>query len=118
MDKEVKKKWLKALTSGEYKKAKGTLYNHGRYCCLGVLCDIEEVPYVISPSGRRVYGTSDKDLSYFPNGENDISTTDLPKYVAKKVGISHDHKCNLVKLNDGRKDTGWNKVVEYIKKKL
>lgn len=37
MDAKLKAKWVKALRSGEYVQGTGSLYNHGRYCCLGVL---------------------------------------------------------------------------------
>lgn len=41
MNKEVKKLWIDALTSGEYKQGKEALRNTSdEYCCLGVLCDI------------------------------------------------------------------------------
>jgi hypothetical protein len=40
MDKKWKRKWVKALRSGEYKQAKGALKKRGGYCCLGVLCDV------------------------------------------------------------------------------
>ena len=40
MNKEIKKKWLKALESGEYKKACGRLKRGDGYCCLGVLTDL------------------------------------------------------------------------------
>jgi len=40
MNPEVKAKWLAALRSGEYQQGTGTLRARGRYCCLGVLCDI------------------------------------------------------------------------------
>jgi len=40
MHKGIKKKWLKALRSGDYKQTQGRLKNHERYCCLGVLCDV------------------------------------------------------------------------------
>ena len=49
-------KWLKALRSGKYKQAKGTLYSEAKngYCCLGVLqvClgDVEK--HLGLPSGR------------------------------------------------------------------
>lgn len=41
--------WVKALIHGKdgkkYKRTKGTLTSHGRYCCLGVACDLQkEVP--------------------------------------------------------------------------
>lgn len=40
---ELKKKWLKALRSGEYQQ--GTNYlrtDQDEFCCLGVLCDIKD----------------------------------------------------------------------------
>lgn len=36
----IKKLWLNALRSGEYKQGKGTLRANDSYCCLGVLCDL------------------------------------------------------------------------------
>ncbi len=40
MNKQVKKKWIKALKSGKYKQTKGHLKDETGHCCLGVLCDI------------------------------------------------------------------------------
>lgn len=40
MDKEVKRKWLKALRSGKYTQTEGTLKDSEGNCCLGVLCDL------------------------------------------------------------------------------
>lgn len=40
MNKKVKKQWLKALRSGEYKQTTNYLKNSDAYCCLGILCDI------------------------------------------------------------------------------
>lgn len=44
MNPEVKKKWLEALRSGEYKQGKDQLKQEQNgdcsYCCLGVLCDL------------------------------------------------------------------------------
>lgn len=40
MDTAVKAKWVAALRSGEYKQGAGALARGGRYCCLGVLCDL------------------------------------------------------------------------------
>jgi hypothetical protein len=38
MPKEMKRKWITALRSGEYKQGTGALKtDDGRYCCLGVL---------------------------------------------------------------------------------
>lgn len=41
MNKEVIKKWVDALRSGEYIQGRGALRSiHNRFCCLGVLCDL------------------------------------------------------------------------------
>ena len=44
MNPKIKTKWLKALRSGKYQQAEGTLKvvdaNGKSYCCLGVLCDL------------------------------------------------------------------------------
>lgn len=40
MKKVIAMKWAKALESGKYKQGKGELYLKGKYCCLGVLCEL------------------------------------------------------------------------------
>ena len=42
MNQEIKKKWVEALRSGEYKQEVGYLRKDNKFCCLGVLCDIYE----------------------------------------------------------------------------
>lgn len=37
---EIKEAWLAALRSGEYKQGTSALKNGGKFCCLGVLCDL------------------------------------------------------------------------------
>ena len=52
--------WIKALRSGDYKQGEGCLYNNkdDSFCCLGVACDLFQVPY--NKSARQyvfeVYG--------------------------------------------------------------
>lgn len=41
----VMKKWVKALRSGEYKQSKNYLNDEFGYCCLGVLCEVENIKY-------------------------------------------------------------------------
>ena len=37
---EIKKMWLDALRSGEYKQGQLALRTDDKFCCLGVLCDL------------------------------------------------------------------------------
>jgi len=40
MNEAVKAKWLAALRSGKYEQGTEHLNKDGKFCCLGVLCDI------------------------------------------------------------------------------
>ena len=50
MNAETKAKWLVALRSGKYQQGQGYLRTGDKYCCLGVLCDIQE-PKKWTPAG-------------------------------------------------------------------
>ncbi|MEU7863451.1 hypothetical protein [Nonomuraea sp. NPDC049141] len=65
MNSEVKTEWLAALRSGEYKQAKGKLYDlkTDGYCCLGVLCDLAEKRGLI----KRVVDESDGTVWFGPS---------------------------------------------------
>jgi hypothetical protein len=41
---EIKNQWLKSLRSEKYNKGKHLLLYNDKYCCLGVLCEIQERP--------------------------------------------------------------------------
>jgi len=62
MNKEVVKKWVDALESGEYTQGKEYLNYHQRFCCLGVLCELAlkegillEEDKILSESGNCRY---------------------------------------------------------------
>lgn len=40
MNEAVAKQWVAALRSGRYEQGRGQLLLDGKFCCLGVLCDI------------------------------------------------------------------------------
>ena len=44
MTPELKTKWIEALRSGKYEQGKHYLKVNGKFCCLGVLCEVMEVP--------------------------------------------------------------------------
>lgn len=47
MNPDIKIKWIEALRSGKFKQGKGRFYqkNSDTYCCLGVLCVIQNAPF-------------------------------------------------------------------------
>ncbi len=44
MTQELKDKWVAALRSGKYQQGTIHLQHDNRFCCLGVLCEVAEVP--------------------------------------------------------------------------
>ena len=50
MNKRIKKLWIDALRSGDYKQTDGQLRDANGFCCLGVLCNIhaQEHPEIAS----------------------------------------------------------------------
>jgi hypothetical protein len=58
MKKDIKKRWLKALRSGEFKQGSGALRTTSdEFCCLGVLCELAVQDGVVesTPSHGRDY---------------------------------------------------------------
>lgn len=45
MNKDNVRKWVAALRSGKYEQTTSFLYDNGRYCCLGVLCEIAGIQH-------------------------------------------------------------------------
>lgn len=75
MRETVKRKWVKALMSGDYTQGNGYLYYDGTYCCLGVLLEAA----LVGEPGPRPYLECDERL---------------------KAGITVDEQRALAKLND------------------
>lgn len=94
MNREIKKKWLEALRSGNYKQGSHRLRDGNTFCCLGVLCDI------IDPDGWRKF-----EGQYY-HGE---SSGVLPKPICSICEIQEDPhvdvgggmKYSLASVNDG-----------------
>ena len=83
MNPEIKRQWLEALRSGEYKQGQCRLRTEIKgssfYCCLGVLCDLHSkatgVPWSEPDETPYLYRNCD---------------VDLPLCVNKWAGIGYD----------------------------
>ena len=83
MDAKIKRKWVKALMSGEYRQGKGQLYRRGRFCCLGVLAHCNGVPTAkIAEGGNELLG-SDADF-------NDLPTFEVSEKVQTELATLND----------------------------
>lgn len=95
MDKVIADKWVAALRSGEYDQGNGKLNMGGKFCCLGVLCDIAVKEGVISPRGSE----HSPDLVIYGD-----EAAWLPKEVMDWSGMRTDSgslgETSLVSMND------------------
>lgn len=108
MNKRIKKLWVSALRSGEYKQTGGVLKSAGkpRFCCLGVLCEVY----------REAEGKGRWRGSKFSSHRGNL----LPPVVQRWAGISvADPKLGVTcasDLNDAGKS--FNYIADRIEKYL
>lgn len=84
MKASLKAKWVKALRSGDYAQTTSSLRgrNDDSFCCLGVLCEVANVPRTID--GYRFGSVK--------------SATGLRGALAKAVGV--EARDELIRMND------------------
>jgi hypothetical protein len=101
MNPKLKRKWIKALRSGDYPQGKGSLKNSlGSYCCLGVLAEIQGCKLDEIPIGDRV-------------------TTTLPRGL--NAGLTVGKRRILAGMNDGTgtfEQHSFSRIADYIEEKL
>lgn len=128
MNPDVKRVWLKELRSGKYDQGKGHLNLGGRYCCLGVLCEIAVENEVIARSSDQnesSYGTPeeledhDGATAYPPKGV--VDWAGLPSE-NPKVTYEHCDMCGpgtraLSELNDDE-ELSFEEIADIIEEQL
>jgi hypothetical protein len=87
MDLEIKRQWVAALRSGDYRQGQKALSVNGKYCCLGVLCDLAEKAGVVSSEVTRTemisFGDEEVDVTFY-GAEG--SSSFLPEEVVEWAG--------------------------------
>ena len=99
MNERVKKLWIEALRGGEYRQGKRVLRSDGRFCCLGVLCDLYN-----KREGRGEW----RGDSYFYDDYGDFSEVQLPDAVVEWAELpdrdprlgTHKNAVTAAVLND------------------
>jgi len=83
MNEEVKKKWVEALRSGEYEQGRCALNREGKFCCLGVLCDVHRLEQLELKGSAPAWvkEVCEESLSY------DGASTLLPVEVSRWAGF-------------------------------
>ena len=97
MKPKIKKLWIEALTSGEYKQGRNMLRTpRGSFCCLGVLCDLHD-------KSKKRKKSNWSNMIYLGNG------LVLPQEVREWAGLpSRNPEINglaVAEINDGTATT-------------
>lgn len=111
--------WVAALRSGKYKQGVGGLRRDDRFCCLGVLCEIAEVPsfetvgavtYYTYAFNEHIHG-----ISYIPDRfvPSIISDLDLLKTIRKDDGNLNELMGQLMTMNDSG-NYSFNEIADFI----
>lgn len=114
--------WTDALRSGKYEQGQDYLCRDGKFCCLGVLCEIQELPkevvegdiyYVFE--GLESYATKRAlQWSVIPASAQPTILEDLNlrQTVTDGVGDGRSLHTHLICMNDeGR---SFNEIADYI----
>lgn len=112
MKKEIADKWVAALRSGKYKQGEGFLRKgENEFCCLGVLCDInQDVGQWEQINGNNYFTTED---------DHDGIDTELTNYLRDHFDIGNVSEERLIRMNDATNEFKDNKhsfeeIADYI----
>ena len=97
--------WLRALRSGDYKQGRDQLRCDGKYCCLGVACDISGIG-----QWESRYGIGDK---YYVVGE-EYSDCVLTSQLLEWLGMTGQGQNTAINLNDKSHFT-FKQIAEHFK---
>lgn len=99
MKQKIKKLWVDALRSGKYEQGQELLKTQeGKYCCLGVLCDI-----YAKTQKKKGFQKDQNGFYYFQTGETEAL---LPQNVMKWSGIDTDNAVYNKSLSSLTNDNG------------
>jgi hypothetical protein len=111
--------WVKALRSGDYEQGQEYLCRGGKFCCLGVLCEILELPKETDTSGdqvigRYLFGGRVGQQSVIPARLQSTILEDLNlrQTVTDEVGDQRALHTQLICMNDEGKS--FNEIADYI----
>jgi hypothetical protein len=88
---DIKEKWLTALRSGKYVKGTGRLCGGNKYCCLGVLCEVQQRPKSL------VETTTVTNSYYFDNMSNYISIENELFEILREGGTFWGYTIDIIK---------------------
>jgi len=111
MDAKLKRKWLKALRSGEYRQGRGKLVSERgtNFCCLGVLADVMGCEW--QPDANEF---SSMLVPILPGARKPLASDGDEMLDEKRIGLSSAKQNKLAELNDG--GAPFAVIADYIEK--
>jgi len=106
MDQKLKKLWISALSSGKFEKGKGSLNRENKFCCLGVLCEILNLPKALE--------NDDLQTRYIHEGFEFAGLLFLP--LLRDIGMSEAIQTKLIRTNDATDN--FKQVIAIIEEEL
>jgi hypothetical protein len=108
MNKRIKRIWLEALRSDEYKQGLARLCRHGeKFCCLGVLGDIAVDGY---------WKQNERGGSWYLTKGKETMVSFLSINVMKELGLPENISDKLVSMNDA--GVSFKDIADYIETHL
>lgn len=106
MNHEIIRSWIAALRSGKYIQGQGQLRKGDAYCCLGVLCDLNE-------NTQWTPSCHPAQKIYLPTPDD--TDTILPKFISEWAGIDEDPMLidTLIQMNDWDEYT-FDQIADYL----
>ena len=98
--KEIINKWIHALRSGEYKQTKNVLASPEGFCCLGVLCEVMQIPKTIDDDGITTYEFGGIGDTAMLRGLTLKTLEDLLGYYAVNLSVMNDKGMNFKEIAD------------------
>jgi len=106
----IKKSWIEALRSRKYEQGRGVMCNLKddaiKFCCLGILCDIQDVPYSILNTYRLYVGRI----------LEDESSDKIPYSLRQELGLAIIDQDKLIRMND--EGDSFHQIADWIEENL
>jgi len=110
---ELKNKWLAALRSGDYVQGNTFLLKDGKYCCLGVLCEL-----AAKDNSRIIVGPGDRDDSIaFDSFANTVPISVMSQLITHNLPLYDVMWGTAIRMNDKERKT-FPEIADYLERAL
>lgn len=122
MNERIGRLWIDALRSGKYEQGFGALNRNGKFCCLGVLCEVAIAEGIKLEVGNRSHPSDDATEFVYYDGRNAALPIAVREWAEmySEIGIidlSVEPKQILVVINDSR-NVDFNEIADVIERNI